>query len=203
MHVATFILLLSFVSFSSSQMAALRGRAYVFTAQANNNNPFPLAGILDFTENNEILTVSGSVSGLTAGQMHGFHVHAVGDIGNSCNAALGHYNPLGRTHGGPGQPFPTIRHVGDLGNVQASAAGVANINANFRRVGLSGPFSIFGRAIVVHAMQDDLGLGGVPASLTTGNAGARVACGIIGRLVRYNCSFKNTDSSELVVAIIS
>ncbi|VDM34662.1 unnamed protein product [Toxocara canis] len=52
--------------------------------------------------------------------MHGFHVHAVGDIGNSCNAALGHYNPLGRTHGGPGQPFPTIRHVGDLGNVQAS-----------------------------------------------------------------------------------
>ncbi|VDM44030.1 unnamed protein product, partial [Toxocara canis] len=81
------------------------------------------------------------------------------------------------------------------------AAGVANINTNFRRVGLSGPFSIFGRAIVVHAMQDDLGLGGVPASLTTGNAGARVACGIIGRLVRYNCSFKNTDSSELVVAL--
>lgn len=36
--------------------------------------------------------ISGQVSGLTPG-MHGFHVHAVGDLSNSCAAAGGHFNP--------------------------------------------------------------------------------------------------------------
>ena len=45
---------------------------------------------------------------------------------------------------------------------------------------MSGERSIIGRAIVVHQGTDDLGLGGSPGSKTTGNAGARVACGVIG-----------------------
>ena len=39
-----------------------------------------------------------------------------------------------------------------------------------------------GKAIVVHAGEDDLGLGGDDGSLATGNAGGRKACGVI-RLV--------------------
>jgi superoxide dismutase, Cu-Zn family len=45
---------------------------------------------------------------------------------------------------------------------------------------LNGPLSIVGRALVIHADPDDLGLGGVELSKTTGNAGARSACGVIG-----------------------
>ena len=40
--------------------------------------------------------------------------------------------------------------------------------------------SVVGRALVLHADADDLGKGGYPDSLTTGHAGARIACGVIG-----------------------
>jgi hypothetical protein len=43
----------------------------------------------------------------------------------------------------------------------------------------SGEFSVVGRSVMVHADEDDRGKGGHSLSLTTGNAGARVACGEI------------------------
>jgi len=39
---------------------------------------------------------------------------------------------------------------------------------------------VFGRSFVVHAGVDDLGKGGHELSSTTGNAGGRLACGVIG-----------------------
>ncbi|KFK24095.1 hypothetical protein AALP_AAs61343U000100, partial [Arabis alpina] len=45
------------------------------------------------------------------------------------------------------------------------------------QIPLTGPNSIVGRAIVVHADHDDLGKGGHELSLATGNAGGRIACG--------------------------
>ncbi len=43
-----------------------------------------------------------------------------------------------------------------------------------------GENSVIGRSFVVHADVDDLGDGGHELSPTTGNAGARLACGVIG-----------------------
>jgi len=70
--------------------------------------------------------------------------------------------------------------VGDLGNVQAGADGVAKVDISDKLLTLSGPHSIIGRTLVCHADVDDLGKGGHELSSTTGNAGARVCCGVIG-----------------------
>lgn len=79
-----------------------------------------------------------------------------------------------------GAPIDTERHVGDLGNIEADGTGVATINFTDKVIDLEGAHNIIGRAVVVHEKEDDLGKGGQPDSLTTGNAGGRVACGVIG-----------------------
>lgn len=117
-----------------------------------------------------------TASGLKPGQ-HGFHVHALGDLTHGCTSAGGHFNPTGLSHGGPDD---TVRHVGDLGNIVAGADGCVAAEFSDSLITLRGPHSIIGRSIVVHADADDLGRGGFPDSKTTGHAGARVACGVIG-----------------------
>ena len=56
----------------------------------------------------------------------------------------------------------------------------AVFSAEVPSVHLSGKYSVIGRTCVLHADEDDLGRGGHKLSPTTGNAGMRVACGIIG-----------------------
>ena len=66
------------------------------------------------------------------------------------------------------------------GNIEAGADGTARLHIEDRLVKLIGATSVIGRSLIVHADVDDLGKGGHELSLTTGNAGARVACGVIG-----------------------
>ena len=82
----------------------------------------------------------------------------------------------GKNHGAPEDED---RHVGDMGNIVANEAGVAEGTLVDRLIKLSGEYSVVGRSVMVHADPDDLGKGGHELSLTTGNAGARVACGEI------------------------
>jgi len=117
--------------------------------------------------------IRGLIKGLTPG-LHGFHVHEFGDLSKGCESAGGHYNPDGVEHGNIVEG-----HVGDLGNIEADEDGVARFKVVARRIDLSGDRSIVGRAIVIHADEDDLGKGGDEESLKTGNAGERVACGVI------------------------
>lgn len=72
------------------------------------------------------------------------------------------------------------RHVGDLGNITAADDGTACVDITDKQVTLIGAQSVVGRTIVVHAGVDDLGKGGHELSKTTGNAGGRLACGVIG-----------------------
>jgi len=69
--------------------------------------------------------------------------------------------------------------VGDLGNITADDNGTASFSIEAKRVDLIGERSVVGRGLVVHADQDDLGQGGDEESLKTGNAGDRLACGVI------------------------
>lgn len=120
--------------------------------------------------------MTGEVSKLVPGK-HGFHIHEFGDNTNGCTSAGPHFNPAGKTHGGP---TDNVRHAGDLGNVIANAEGIAKVDISDAQISLTGSNSILGRTVVVHADEDDLGKGGHELSLSTGNAGARLACGVIG-----------------------
>ncbi|KAI8996011.1 superoxide dismutase [Gaertneriomyces semiglobifer] len=120
-------------------------------------------------------TITVKINGLTPGK-HGFHIHNSGIIYPNCTAAGPHYNPFNTTHGAPENSIKD-RHVGDLGNVVADENGNVEITLTDTIVNVK---DVIGRAIVVHALEDDLGLGGHPTSNSTGNAGARVACGVIG-----------------------
>ncbi|KAL0918294.1 hypothetical protein M5K25_010294 [Dendrobium thyrsiflorum] len=117
-------------------------------------------------------TVNVRVTGLTPGS-HGFHLHEFGDTTNGCISTGAHFNPNSLTHGAPEDE---IRHAGDLGNIVANDEGIAEATIVDNQIPLEGPNSVVGRAFVVHELEDDLGKGGHELSLTTGNAGGRLAC---------------------------
>ncbi|KAJ1348880.1 hypothetical protein KIN20_004281 [Parelaphostrongylus tenuis] len=124
-----------------------------------------------------LIQINGTVNGLPPGP-HGVHVHEFGDVGNGCLEAGNHYNPFKASHGGPRNPH-TKRHVGDLGSIMTNATGATMVNIKDNLMTFSGLRGIVGRAFVIHASVDDLGKGGNEGSRTTGNSGARIACGII------------------------
>ena len=71
-------------------------------------------------------------------------------------------------------PKDMKRHVGDMGNIEANAKGVAKLKYVDPMMKFSGPASIIGRGVIVHEKADDL------KTQPTGNAGGRVAAGVIG-----------------------
>uniref|UniRef100_A0A7E4VUZ6 Superoxide dismutase [Cu-Zn] n=1 Tax=Panagrellus redivivus TaxID=6233 RepID=A0A7E4VUZ6_PANRE len=96
-----------------------------------------------------------------------------------------------------GAPDDENRHVGDLGNVEVVGGNIpTSINIVDSQLSLSGAESILGRGVVLHEGTDDLGRGGVALSKTTGNAGARFACGVIG--IQKSTSPEVPTASELV-----
>jgi len=121
--------------------------------------------------------ITGTISGLDPYATRGLHIHTFGDLSDGCASTGSHYNPFGKTHGGP---TDEERHVGDLGNVVADKKGIAQVDISDEMISLSGPYSVVGRAFVVHTGEDDLGRGGHDDSKTTGHAGGRAACGVIG-----------------------
>ncbi|VDP03652.1 unnamed protein product [Soboliphyme baturini] len=137
-----------------------------------------ISGVVHFEQASEHdhTHIYGKISGLSPGK-HGFHVHEWGDNTAGCISAGAHYNPFQKTHGGPQD---AVRHVGDLGNVEAGVDGTASFDMNDDQIKLIGEHSVVGRTMVVHKQVDDLGKGGDEESLKTGNAGERVACGVIG-----------------------
>ncbi|KAL5580126.1 hypothetical protein UlMin_012568 [Ulmus minor] len=134
-------------------------------------------GVVTLTQDDDgPTTVKVRVTGLTPG-LHGFHLHEYGDTTNGCISTGPHFNPNDATHGAPEDE---VRHAGDLGNITANADGVAEATIVDEQIPLTGPNAVVGRAFVVHELEDDLGKGGHELSLSTGNAGGRLACGVIG-----------------------
>lgn len=129
-------------------------------------------GVVRFTQEGGSVKVVADIEGLTPSQKHAFHIHQYGDCtAPDGTSAGGHYNPEGHQHG---LPDSANRHAGDLGNVQADEQGKAHYEITVTNISIMGAKNpILGRGVIVHATVDD---GGQPV----GNAGARIACGVIG-----------------------
>lgn len=119
--------------------------------------------------------ITGQVNGLPPDGEHGFHVHETGDCSApDASSAGGHFNPLASAHGRVGE---TDHHVGDTDNLMADDTGVAVVNTRLEGATLAdgAQTDVLGRAVIVHADADDY------TTQPTGNAGARLACGVIAQ----------------------
>jgi superoxide dismutase, Cu-Zn family len=103
---------------------------------------------------------------------HGLHVHEKGDCSDpEAKSAGGHFNPGGMPHAGP---MADKRHAGDLGNIEIGANGKGDLDVRTDLLTVkAGPNSVVGKAVIFHEKADDL------ATQPTGNAGGRLACGVV------------------------
>ncbi|REL29235.1 superoxide dismutase family protein [Rhodohalobacter sp. SW132] len=129
-------------------------------------------GVVRFYQTDEGIRVVAEISQLEPNSAHGFHIHEFGDCtAPDGTSAGGHFDPHDQPHAGPEDDE---RHVGDMGNLVADENGIADIDYVDPVLSFTGEDSILGRGVIVHAGEDDL------ESQPTGDAGARLACGVIG-----------------------
>lgn len=117
--------------------------------------------------------LTGEVGGLAPNSTHAIHIHEKGDCSAAdASSAGGHFNPAGAPHGKVGSG---AHHGGDMNNIIADGEGVARVDVHAEGVTLGGGAAndVAGKAVIVHASQDDY------RTQPTGNAGGRIACGVI------------------------
>ena len=141
------------------------------------DNKYGINGVIKFIQFPTKLKIEYDINGLSNG-FHGFHIHNYGDLTEQCKNACSHFNPYNKNHGSNNSKE---RHLGDLGNILSKnnkAKGIIynkSISLDVKKINC-----IIGRSIIVHEDEDDLGKGNNDESLKTGNAGKRLACGVIG-----------------------
>lgn len=160
---------------SASAPAAASSTSTVASAAANLSaaSGSLVSGQLKLMPMGDGVHVTGTVGGLAPNSTHAFHIHEKGDCtAADASSAGGHFNPTAQPHG---RVTGNAHHAGDADNVVANAEGVATINAHFSGVVLGGAGSnnAIGKGVIVHADPDDY------TSQPSGNAGARIACGVI------------------------
>lgn len=131
-----------------------------------------VTGTVKFRQQENQVIITANLQGLQPESVHAWHIHEFGDRSSPDGKAMGgHYNPEQTPHGLPNN---SERHAGDLGNLKADAQGTVTKEMTVDNITINGSKNpIVGRGLVIHAETDD---GGQP----TGNAGSRIAQGVIG-----------------------
>jgi len=142
------------------------------TAQLKPTKGSKTFGEATFEQTGKKVRVIVFAQGLKPDQEHGLHIHEVGDCSaDDAMSAKGHFNPHGKPHA---SHTATERHAGDLPSLKANKQGRGKVDVELDVITLTpGPASIIGRSIIIHADPDDF------KTQPTGNAGARLACGVI------------------------
>jgi len=131
-----------------------------------------ITGTVNLTEEKGGLTVVVHVANVPPGA-HGFHIHAVGDCGDLGKAAGGHFNPDKSPHGLYPMDGPMKAMAGDMGNINVGKDGNGDFSVFMPMLTLTdGKYDVNGLSIILHEKKDDF-------SQPSGNAGGRIACGII------------------------
>jgi len=144
-------------------------------------------GEVSFIDEGGTVRVIVGLQGLPSG-WHGFHIHGVGDCTPPAHtSAGGHFNPAGRNH---------PEHAGDLPLLYVVSDGTVDMSFKTDRFALADLFDADGSAVIIHANPDNYAniqsryrssADGAPesgpdsATLATGDAGARIACGVVSR----------------------
>lgn len=132
-----------------------------------------VAGEILFIEKDGAVEIRPEIQGLDPNSIHAIHIHEYGDCtAPDGSSAGGHFNPTQDPHGAP---YSQKHHAGDLGNIVADSRGRVTGLIRADEISLGGlGNSVLGRSVVVHAKQDDF------KTQPAGDAGARIACGVIG-----------------------
>lgn len=143
------------------------------TLAATKKSKSKVKGTITFKEVPDGVEVTAAVEGLKAGD-HAWHVHEKGDCSAADASSAGdHFNPTNAAHGGPDAE---ARHAGDFGNLTAGKDGKAAKTFVMKGITLGDDAnSILGKGFIIHAKKDDL------KSQPAGNAGDRIACGVVER----------------------
>ena len=131
-------------------------------------------GTVDLVQTPHGVLLKLSVKGIPAGE-HAFHVHAGGKCEPPFTSAGGHFNPGGKKHGMEAADGP---HAGDMPNLHVPPSGELAVEVANPAISLvkGQPNSVFdadGSAVIIHAAAADY------KTAPTGNAGDRIACGVI------------------------
>ena len=149
--------------------ASMSAKEYRATTTLEPTTGNQASGTVTFVQRGNSVHVVADLRGLTPNAEHGFHVHEKGDCSSGDGMSAGdHFNPQGVGHGrDPG-------HAGDMPNLKADAKGNAKTAFDTSKMTVSeGKSSIVAKGLIVHKDPDDY------KTQPAGNAGARVACGVI------------------------
>ncbi len=136
-----------------------------------------VSGEINFSQEDEnsSVVVETEIYG-TGLKKHGFHIHEKNTIEDGCANTGAHFNPLNKDHGGLDS---SIRHTGDMGNLVSKDGRSIITEFQVANMTLFGDYSIIGRTCIFHELEDDLGTKDDASSKINGNAGKRIACGVV------------------------